>query len=59
MAVRGSYENWAKAGKKQIWERAAEYKEKRIESYTRPEIDPSIEKELIAFVEKRKKEIEG
>ena len=57
LAVRGGYENWKKNGKKQIWERAAEYKTKRLSSYEKPYIDPAIEKELMAFVDCRKKEI--
>lgn len=57
LAVRGGYEKWKKNGKKQIWERAAEYKIKRLSSYEKPYIDPAIEKELMAFVDCRKKEI--
>jgi len=57
LAVRGGYDNWQKKGKKQIWERAAEYKIQRLSSYEKPFLDPDIEKELKAFVHKRKKEI--
>jgi trimethylamine--corrinoid protein Co-methyltransferase len=57
LATRGSYDAWRKKGKKRIWERAAEYKEKRLAAYETPKIDPDIKKELIAFVDRRKKEI--
>lgn len=57
LAVRGSYENWEKAGKQKVWERVEQVKNERLDTYKRPFIDPAIEKELIAFVEKRKKEL--
>jgi trimethylamine--corrinoid protein Co-methyltransferase len=57
LAVRGGYEPWHKAGKKQIWERASEYKKQRLSDYKKPHIDPEIEKQLLAFVDIRKKEI--
>jgi len=57
LAARGGYDNWNKKGKKKIWERAAAYKTKRLASYSKPPIDPKIEKKLKAFVKKRKKEI--
>jgi len=57
LAVRGGYEKWKKKGKKQTWERAAEYKIKRLSSYEKPYINPEIEKELKAFVDLRKKQI--
>jgi trimethylamine--corrinoid protein Co-methyltransferase len=57
LAVRGNYEHWKKNGKKRIWERASEYKEKRLSSYEMPYIDPEIKKQLMSFVDKRKQEI--
>jgi trimethylamine---corrinoid protein Co-methyltransferase len=57
LAVRGGYEIWHKNGKKQIREQAASLKEHRLLSYEKPDIDPDIEKQLLTFVKKRKKEI--
>jgi trimethylamine---corrinoid protein Co-methyltransferase len=57
LAVRGGYEIWHKNGKKQIREQAAKCKEHRLLSYEKPDIDPDIEKQLLTFVKKRKKEI--
>jgi len=55
--VRGNYDNWQKKGKQRIWERAAEYKTKRLSSYEMPYISPEIKKQLTEFVDKRKNQI--
>jgi len=57
LAVRGNYDNWQKKGKQRIWERAAEYKTKRLSSYEMPYISPEIKKQLTEFVDKRKNQI--
>lgn len=57
LAVRGGYDSWHKNGKRQIFERASIYKEERLASYEKPYIDPDIERELMAFVQRRKSEI--
>lgn len=57
LAVQGGYDKWRTKGKKQIWERAMEMKVKRLASYEKPEMEPDIEKELRAFVDRRKEEI--
>ena len=54
LAVRGVYDSWKKRGKKQIWEKAAEYKIERLASYQKPFIEPDIAKELMEFVNSRK-----
>ncbi|MEH0019427.1 MAG: trimethylamine methyltransferase family protein [Desulfobacter sp.] len=59
LAVRGGYEKWRENGKQEMWERAAAYKAERLAAYERPGIDPAIEKELTAYVEKRKAQIPG
>lgn len=59
LAVRGGYDKWHQKGKKQIWERAVEYKTQRLAAYEMPYMDPGIEKALRAFVDFRKQEITG
>lgn len=57
LAVRGGYEPWHRNGKQHLWEAAARYKEQRLSSYQKPDIDPDIERDLNAFVTRRKQEI--
>lgn len=57
LATRGSYDKWHEKGKKQIWQKAETALQERLEAYQRPDIDPGIEKDLKAFVEKRTAQI--
>jgi trimethylamine:corrinoid methyltransferase-like protein len=45
---------WAKAGKERIDQIAEDKVGQRLASYEKPEIDPTIEKQLMEYVEKRK-----
>ncbi|MBI9087829.1 MAG: trimethylamine methyltransferase family protein [Desulfobacterium sp.] len=53
-ATRGSYETWAVQGKKKVHTKAHESLIKRLDTYKKPDIDPSIEKELREFVAQRR-----
>ena len=57
LATRGSYVKWKEKGKRQIWQTAEITLKERLESYRRPDIDPGIERDLRAFVQKRTNEI--
>lgn len=52
-ATRGSYDAWKAQGKKRVHEKAHDALAKRLDAYERPDIDPALEKDLKAFVEKR------
>jgi trimethylamine--corrinoid protein Co-methyltransferase len=51
---RQSYMGWLGAGGKRVDEQASEVVTKRLAAYEKPDIDPGIEKDLRAFVSKRK-----
>ena len=51
---RQSYMPWHGAGAKRVDEQASEILTKRLAAYEKPDIDPGIEKNLRAFVAKRK-----
>lgn len=57
LASRSGYDHWASSGKKEIRQKAAEYKEKRLAAYEKPVMDPGLEEALIRFVKRRKTEI--
>jgi trimethylamine--corrinoid protein Co-methyltransferase len=51
-----NYETWAEAGSPTAMERANRIWKERLASYEKPPLDPAIEEELDAFVEKRRLE---
>ncbi len=53
LTCRSTYDDWAAKNNGDMVARAAEYVKKRIESYTKPEIDPGVERDLNAYVEKK------
>lgn len=57
MVNRKGYNGWLDDGNKRIEEKAAEDLDDRLLSYVKPEIDPQIEKDLLAYLQKRKSEI--
>lgn len=57
LAERRSYGEWAEAGKLRAEDEAMAKLPARLESYTRPDIDPGVEKDLEAYVERRKAEL--
>jgi len=52
---RGSYDNWKAHGKKKSSERATEALHRRLGAYEKPDIDPEIEKDLLQFVNRKRK----
>ncbi len=53
LTCRGTYDDWVAKDRGDMVARAAEYVKKRIESYNKPEIDPDVERDLNAYVEKK------
>ena len=54
MVNRKGYNGWQDDGHKRIDEKAAEVLNDRLSSYVKPDIDPQIEKDLLAYIQKRK-----
>ncbi|NOX41306.1 MAG: trimethylamine methyltransferase family protein, partial [Alphaproteobacteria bacterium] len=52
-----NYEAWQEAGSKDALERATELWQRALAEYEKPPMDPAIEEELVAYVEKRRREI--
>lgn len=52
--TRQNYSSWLEAGGKRIDQKASEMLAKRLATYEKPDIDPSIEKALAKYVGKRK-----
>jgi trimethylamine--corrinoid protein Co-methyltransferase len=48
---RKNYESWARAGSKDLWQRAVEEVEARLASYQPIETDPTIEKEMHRLIQ--------
>lgn len=48
---RDSYDNWADAGEKDAFQRAAEYVDEQLAAYERPALDADIERDLERYVE--------
>ena len=53
---RSNYDAWSVAGKKKIHEVADDKLSKRLATYEKPDIDPTMEKELTEYVNRRKNE---
>lgn len=51
---RQSYDSWKNTGKKRLDQEASDALVKRLDAYEKPDLDPSIEKDLKSYVEKRK-----
>jgi trimethylamine--corrinoid protein Co-methyltransferase len=51
---RSGYNGWQEDGHKRVDEKATEVFDDRLSSYVKPEIDPQIEKDLRAYIQKRK-----
>jgi trimethylamine--corrinoid protein Co-methyltransferase len=49
---------WKEEGGKSAAQRGADKVEQLLSSYQAPEIDPSLDQELLAFIDQRKKEIQ-
>lgn len=47
--VRGTYEGWSAKGMGDAVSRAGKIVKERIESYTKPDIDPAVEKDLLQY----------
>ena len=54
LANRNGYAGWQENGASRIEHRAADILKERLEAYEKPDIDPQIEKDLRAYLEKRK-----
>lgn len=52
-----NFETWQDAGEKTATQRANELYKQLLEIYQKPAIDPAVEEELTAYVEKRRSEI--
>ncbi len=52
-----NYEAWQEAGSKDALERATELWQRALADYEKPPMDPAIEEELLAYVQKRRREI--
>ena len=52
-----NFETWQETGEKTATQRANEMYKQLLEIYQKPEIDPAVEEELTAYVEKRRGEI--
>ena len=52
-----NFETWQETGEKTATQRANEMYKQLLEIYQKPEIDPAVEEELSAYVEKRRCEI--
>ena len=52
--IRTIHENWRQMEPREMDKRAGEILNKRLSLYEKPDIDPSLEKDLIAFVDGRK-----
>jgi len=53
---RKGYAGWLENGRKRIDEKATDILHERISAYVKPDIDPLIEKDLQAYIQKRKSE---
>ena len=53
LTCRSTYDDWVAKNNGDIIARAAEYVEKRLKSYIKPEIDPAVEKDLQAYMDKK------
>lgn len=51
---RQSYASWNEAGRKRLDQVATELLHQRLEAYRKPDMDPSIERDLVKFVTRRK-----
>ena len=56
LANRNGYAGWQENGASRIEQRATNILKDRLEAYEKPDIDPQIEKDLRAYIEKRKSE---
>ncbi|GAB4262758.1 MAG: glycine betaine--corrinoid protein methyltransferase [Deferrisomatales bacterium] len=54
LAYRGGYPEWAADGKRSLAERAAGALSARLARYAKPDIDPGVERDLAAYVTRRK-----
>ena len=52
-----NFENWQDKGSKTATERANGIWKQLLKEYEKPPIDPAVEEELAAYVDKRKEEI--
>ncbi|MBU0465906.1 MAG: trimethylamine methyltransferase family protein [Proteobacteria bacterium] len=52
--IRTIHSKWLKMEHRQMDQRASQLLEKRLSAYEKPDIDPSIEKDLIRYVENKK-----
>ena len=55
--TRDYYNTWQKKGSKTAAQVAGELLKKRLESYRKPDVNPDLEKDLAAYVDRRKREI--
>ena len=53
---RKGYAGWQENGHKRIDEKATDIFQQRLSAYVKPDIDPQTEKDLQAYIEKRKSE---
>jgi trimethylamine--corrinoid protein Co-methyltransferase len=56
LANRKGYAGWKENGNQRIDEKATKVLNDRLSAYVKPDIDPQIEKDLQAYIEKRKRE---
>jgi trimethylamine--corrinoid protein Co-methyltransferase len=55
ISIRGNYDNWKANGKRKSSERATEALNRRLDAYEKPDIDPEIERNLLRFVNQKRK----
>ena len=54
IALRQTYDDWAEKGMLRADQRATKLLRERLESYTKPDLDPEMERGLAEYVERRK-----
>ena len=55
---RNGFSGWQEGGAKDINDRATEILNERISQYVKPDIDPQLEKDLLSYVQNRKKRLD-
>ncbi|WP_319016597.1 trimethylamine methyltransferase family protein [Desulfoluna spongiiphila] len=54
LAYRNNYTKWEAAGKPQLTDTARLHVRERLSAYTKPDMDPAIEKDLMAYIDARR-----
>ncbi|VFQ46931.1 trimethylamine methyltransferase family protein [Desulfoluna butyratoxydans] len=54
LAYRNNHTKWVQEGSPQMLDAAAKHVQERLAAYTRPDMDPAIEKDLMAYIDTRR-----